>query len=395
MRCVCLVYPFHVVSEGTWRVPSLLIERSLPSKLGRLPHTHMPTHLDTYTHIASVRTRAHTHIHTCGQPLHGAAARPWRRLERRTPEPESEVGPGVLGPRESGPGGSCPGVPGVPPGVRHDLYQWQGSCATLTLVDQSGNFPKARGWPLHPYFFSFCSLALQLLACRPGLGGAKCSNPGRSTSTTGACRVPFGTWQSVTQSTGSPSSSSPTAPPTYFLGGQMARSRGSSWAFSRRRLVTAFVQGRSRPHRASYPPQDPRRRPPVDFHPLTDDIRVCCRQYFIPSNADIARMRRHRSQTHRTFKWNASVGIPLGEIDSINPQWPGQPRRLSGWPDFRHLLVVLDKGCHDVTLGSRFASICERCGKQIQPSLFAKVRAEMENALCTGRAFVLCTQVGM
>ena len=52
----------------------------------------------------------------------------------------------------------------------------------------------------------------------------------------------------MTQSTGSPSSSSPTAPPTYFLGSQMARSRGSSWAFSRRRLVTAFVQGRSRPH---------------------------------------------------------------------------------------------------------------------------------------------------
>ena len=31
----------------------------------------MPTHLDTYTHIASARTRAHAHIDTCGQALHG------------------------------------------------------------------------------------------------------------------------------------------------------------------------------------------------------------------------------------------------------------------------------------------------------------------------------------
>ena len=101
-------------------------------------------------------------------------------------------------------------------------------------------------------------------------------------------------------------------------------------------------------------------------------------------------MRRNQSQTYRTFKWNTSVGIPLGEIDSINSQWPGQSCRLSGWTDFRHLLVVLDKGCYDVTLGSRFASICERCGKQIQPSLFAKVRAEIENALCTRQVFILC-----
>ena len=120
MRYVYFVYPFRVVSEGTWRVPSLLIKRSLPSRLGRHPHTHTPTHLGTYTHISSVRTLAHTHIHIRGQALHEASARPWRRVERRTPEPESEVGPGVLGPRESTLGGSCPGVPEVPPEVPGD-----------------------------------------------------------------------------------------------------------------------------------------------------------------------------------------------------------------------------------------------------------------------------------
>ena len=178
-------------------------------------------------------------------------------------------------------------------------------------MDQSGNFPKGLEMAPTSVFF-FLSFALQMLAGRPGRGGAKRSSPGRSISTTGACRVPSGTWQSVTQSTGSPSSSSPTVPSTYFLGGRMARSCGSSWACSKRRLVTAFAQRSFEDPRASYPPRDPRRRPPVGFHPLTDDIRVCCRQYFIPSNADIARMRRHRSQSHRTFKWNASVGIPWG-----------------------------------------------------------------------------------
>ena len=243
--------------------------------------------------------------------------------------------------------------------------------------------------PTSVFFFLF---ALQLLAGRPGLGGARCSNPGRSMSTTGVSCVPFGMWRLVTLFTRSLLLSFiifvncaiyvllgwPDGSLVWVLMGLFEKA--ISYRLARRSFVAP---------RALYPLRDPRWRPLVNFYPLTDDLRVCCRQYFIPGNADIARMRRHRSQTHRAFKWNATAGTPLGKIDSTFPQLPGQPRRLAGRPDFRHLLIVLDKGCHDVTLGSRFASICERCGKQIQPSLFAKDRAEIENALCTRRAFVL------
>ena len=99
-----------------------------------------------------------------------------------------------------------------------------------------------------------------------------------------------------------------------------------------------------------YPPWDPRKKGiPVDFHTFNRDVRMLARQYFIPGPADFARMRRMppRSTIRLGWKWNATVGIPLGETSPSRT--PGGPRVVVDWPDFLRLLNTLDRGC---TMGS-------------------------------------------
>ena len=138
----------------------------------------------------------------------------------------------------------------------------------------------------------------------------------------------------------------------------------------------------------------------MNFRYLTNDVRICCRQYFIPGAGDVAHVQRHRAMSLKAFKWNATAGIPLREIESYPPSKLGQPQRLSGWPDLYHLLVVLDKAGNGhqegrVACSSRYIMPCSRCGKSILPSHFAAVCAKMESALATGRASLVCTLVGM
>ena len=107
---------------------------------------------------------------------------------------------------------------------------------------------------------------------------------------------------------------------------------------------------------ANYPKLEEERAWSVlGFRSLEDDVRTCCRQYFIPSPGDFARMRRAPPQVaYSAWKWNASTGIPLGEVAA--PVIPGQPRKLAGWPDFHRLLVALDQGC-----AGRFGRLWEKC----------------------------------
>ena len=140
---------------------------------------------------------------------------------------------------------------------------------------------------------------------------------------------------------------------------------------------------RQSPHDA-YPPYDPRKKGlPVDFHSWGRDVRMLSRQYFIPGPADFARLRRvpPRQTIRLSWKWNATVGIPLGE--TAPSRVPGGPRTVVDWPDFHQLLTTLDQGC---TMGSWGYMHCNKCGKGSRVSYFRTFELQMESALRQGTA---------
>ena len=133
-----------------------------------------------------------------------------------------------------------------------------------------------------------------------------------------------------------------------------------------------------------YPPFDPRRRGiPVGFHTFCRDVRMLARQYFIPGPADFARLRRipPRQTIRLSWKWNATVGIPLGETSP--PRVAGDPRRIMDWPDFHRLLTTLDQGC---TMGSWGFMHCTKCRKATRVSYFRTYELQMESVLRSGTA---------
>ena len=119
----------------------------------------------------------------------------------------------------------------------------------------------------------------------------------------------------------------------------------------------------------------------LGFRSLEDDVQTCCRQYFILSKADFARMRKGPQKINRIgWKWNGSTGTPLGELAA--PIVAGQSRKLAGWPDFNRLLVTLDQGC-----AGRYGRLwerCPRCDGVSTPSYFTIYHLMWERASRTG-----------